>query len=203
MTIDYIFNETEKEDAAGTRKMDQILEDVKAILAKYPDHKVYVTGHSLGSALSTICAFYLACEDDDAIPKPVTCVNFASPRVGGWKFAEAVHYLEKNKQLRMLRSINENDIVTAVPKTGYYHVGHQVTCYKDGLFRKNIEPEIIYMNPTEGFVKRWRKYRTNSILSNLAADHGIGGYLGRILKGKPFLEKKSLNQMYIDEKVFE
>ena len=175
--------------------------DAKAILAKYPDHKLYVTGHSLGAALSTICAFYLACEGDDAIPKPVTCVNFASPRAGGWKFAHAVHYLEKNKQLRMLRSVNENDIVTTMPSTGYYHVGHQVTCYEGGRV-KNIEPEILYMNPTEGFFQRWRKYRTNSMLGNLAADHGIGIYLKRIVEGKHIIEKKSLNQMYIDEKVF-
>ena len=32
--------------------------------------------------------------------------------------------------------------------------------------------------------------------------NGIGIYLGRVAKGKHIIEKKSLNQMYIDEKVF-
>jgi hypothetical protein len=62
-----------------------------------------VTGHSLGAALSSLVAFYLACEDD--IPKPVTCLNFASPRIGDSGFRDAVRSLEQRKALRMLRVV--------------------------------------------------------------------------------------------------
>jgi len=181
------------------------LSDVKSIIAKYPDHNVYVTGYSLGAALSTITAFYLACEDDETVPKPVSNINFGSPRVGGWRVSEAVHCLEKGKQLRVLRSINENDNVTTLPRGRFYHVGHQITCYTDGWFKKNIAPEFIYMNPKSSFFSRWSKYRTNSIIGNLnlSSDHNIGDYLKRIVQSKPYLEKKSLNQMYLDNKVFE
>ena len=70
---DYMFSPTiDKDDPEDTTKFDQILADIKPLLEKYPDHKLYVTGHSLGAALSTLASFYLACDPD--IPKPVRYV---------------------------------------------------------------------------------------------------------------------------------
>jgi hypothetical protein len=119
-----------------------------------------VTGHPLGAALSSLVAFYLACEDD--IPKPVTCLNFASPRIGDSGFRDAVRWLEPRKMLRMLRGVvyvsvsrrafstsspfhvtrlcnhlpfclcsNEGDSsISTFPITNYYHVGMQIRLYK-------------------------------------------------------------------------
>ena len=85
----YLFKETAKEsDEENRTKYDQIVEALSPLLKKYPDHKLYVTGHSLGAAMSTIAAFYLSC--DPGIPKPVTCLNFASPRVGNAAFLKTV-----------------------------------------------------------------------------------------------------------------
>jgi hypothetical protein len=110
---DYMNNETFTEvDAPGTTKKDQILKAVRDLLAKYPGYKVYVTGHSLGAGLSTIAAYYLSVEDD--IPKPVTCLNCASPRVGDGNFLEAIEHLEQSSKLRHLRVAIENDSITVM-----------------------------------------------------------------------------------------
>ena len=100
----YVFNKTkDATDNTEFRKYDEILEDVKSMMADHPGYKLYVTGHSLGAALSSLVAFYLACEDE--IPKPVTCLNFASPRIGDPGFRDAVRSLEQRKMLRMLRVV--------------------------------------------------------------------------------------------------
>jgi hypothetical protein len=85
----YLFKDTTDETDEGDRsKYDQIMEALSPLIKKYPDHKIYVSGHSLGAALSTLAAFYLSL--DPGVPKPVTCLNFASPRVGDHAFRKAV-----------------------------------------------------------------------------------------------------------------
>jgi predicted lipase len=102
--FNYVFNPTKDEmDDSEFRKYDEILADIKPLLKKNPSYKLYVTGHSLGAALSTVVSFYLACEPD--LPKPVTCINFASPRVGDHNFLEATRWLEKENLLRMMRVV--------------------------------------------------------------------------------------------------
>jgi pimeloyl-ACP methyl ester carboxylesterase len=76
------------DDTAGTTRHDQIMDDLKSILAKYRDYKIFVAGHSLGAAL----AFYIACDDD--LPKRISCLNSASPRFGGWEIFRGVQDLE-------------------------------------------------------------------------------------------------------------
>ena len=95
-------HKVETDDAEFTKR-DEIWQDIKRLLKEYPDYKLYVTGHSLGGALSTMVAFYLAC--DPEMPKPVTCINFAAPRIGNWAFLDGVKWLEEQKYLRMLRVV--------------------------------------------------------------------------------------------------
>ena len=181
----------------GTRKYDQICKDLKSLLAKYPDHKVYVTGHSLGAALSSIAAIYMACDPD--LPKPISCVNFASPRVGGWKVFQAVNHLERMKYIRVLRSMNDNDTVTVIPTTGYWHFGFQCMTYADGWFRKAGPPQILYMSPDDGIFTRWTKALNNSFLTSLNLRYDHEDYIRRINNAKDHLQKTSLNALYLDE----
>lgn len=196
----YIFDETRDDnDAEGTTKYDAILADVKSLLLKYPDHKVYTTGHSLGAALSTITAFNFACDPD--LPKPISCINFASPRVGSYELLDSVRYLEKNKQLRMLRSVNENDTVTTIPPVGYEHVGFQVTTYKEGWFGRIYEPDIDYKKENDGLWTKFRRNMSNGIISNLNFGYDHGAYTERINLAKEDLEKTSLNELYSNRRV--
>ncbi|CAB4261923.1 unnamed protein product [Prunus armeniaca] len=91
-----------------------------------PLHKwhVYVTGHSLGGALSTLLALELS---SSQLAKrgviSVTMYNFGSPRVGNKKFAEV--YNEKVKD--SWRVVNHRDIIPTVPRLmGYCHVAQPV-----------------------------------------------------------------------------
>lgn len=55
----------------------------------YKDYKLYVVGHSLGGALSSMVAFKLAGSNKKWIPKPVTCISFEGPMNGGVEFRDA------------------------------------------------------------------------------------------------------------------
>ena len=159
---DYLFaNTTDTRDVETFTKYDQIKEDVLGLVKKYPGYKLYVTGHSLGAALSTIAAFFLACEDN--IPKPVTCINFASPRVGTRSFLSACQYLEKTCQLRVVRAMNAHDTIAVFPIAPYVHVGFQVTLYKDG----EKKPDLHYPNLKLDWVEWAKISMRNSLLASL------------------------------------
>ncbi|KAF6250498.1 hypothetical protein COO60DRAFT_1705829 [Scenedesmus sp. NREL 46B-D3] len=82
---------------------------------------VYVTGHSLGGALATLCAYDLAGRRGaSAAGKRVHMYTYGAPRVGNKAFADAF-----NKRLKgdAWRITNKADIVPSVPRLmGYAHV---------------------------------------------------------------------------------
>ncbi|KAL3944728.1 MAG: hypothetical protein SGBAC_001199 [Bacillariaceae sp.] len=192
----YVFDFTFDEDDPVTwRKYDEILEDVKLLLQEYPDYKLYVTGHSLGAALSTIVGFYLACDPD--IPKPVTIVNFASPRVGGRHFLYAARWLERKRWLRVLRVVNNGDTIAAMPMTNYHHIGIQLRLFKD----IGKEPRFTYPSAEETYRKYVGRLWENSVGKsfNLRYDHG--DYRERVDKDKLFLIKYDMNSLYDDNEL--
>jgi len=123
---DYLLNPN---DEGGTSKYENIVTELKALCTQYPGFSVYCTGHSLGGALSTLAAFYLAIESDTVIPKPIRCISVASPMLGDWRWRNAFMWAEKEGLLRQLRITNDGDIVPRVPTisiltmTTYKHVG--------------------------------------------------------------------------------
>ncbi|KAL7546875.1 hypothetical protein ACHAWF_010199 [Thalassiosira exigua] len=121
---DYLFSPSER-GAVGPNgetlsEYQEILQEhVLPVIKEYPSYKLYITGHSLGGALATLFAFEIAAEPDSVIPKPVTCVTFASPYVGDQSFREAHQQLERLGKLRSLRIVNHKDIVTTIPKMAF------------------------------------------------------------------------------------
>jgi len=86
----------------------------------------YVTGHSLGGALSTLCAFDLAMQGTFG---DIICYNFGSPMVGSQAFTESFNDIVPT----CWRIVNENDAVCQVPRLiGYSHCGRKVLLCKDG-----------------------------------------------------------------------
>eukprot|EP00793_Prasinoderma_coloniale_P002892 PRCOL_00002374-RA len=81
---------------------------------------VLTTGHSLGGALATLCAYRLTkCTYDiDNIPTqgvPVEMVNFAAPRVGNPAFQREL----EQSHAHLVRIVNNNDIVPRLPPRSF------------------------------------------------------------------------------------
>lgn len=107
-----------KERKGGENKFQEIMKHVSELFEdseRQQTYRLYVTGHSLGGALATLFSFYAAASDDYNIPKPVTCVSVASPRVGEGLFQQAFTSLEEQGKLRHLRIVNDGDPVTLMP----------------------------------------------------------------------------------------
>jgi len=136
---DYLFD---NDRIAGQQMYDRIIEDIKPLLTmEEAPYGVYVTGHSLGAALSQLFSFQVAGErrNADWMPKPITCISFAAPRQGASGYRAAVEQEEKMGLIRMLRINNEDDIVPTLPpwslgwrKRLMKHVGINLRLGADG-----------------------------------------------------------------------
>ena len=140
-----------------------ILALVWSLLVAKPDYSLYVTGHSLGAALSTLCGYELSKD----LNNKVTVVNFASPRVGNIGFREKC---DKKSNLCIYRITNDKDIVTCAPFINYKHVGTNIH-----ISDSNIN---IYKNCSYPWwmYSLWRCWRIS--------DHDVDLYYTRLKKHK-------------------
>lgn len=98
---------------------DKLKECVQQLLKENPDFTVYVCGHSLGAAVSTLFGFMFSHETDNNV---IVC-SFASPRVGNYEWKKQ---FEAKTNLTHFRITNKRDIITAFPMYKYYHVGDNI-----------------------------------------------------------------------------
>ena len=89
-----------------------------------PNYDIYITGHSLGAALSTLFGYLLSSKTN----KKITVVSFASPRVGNKEWKKD---FESKENLTHYRITNNRDIVTALPMWDYHHVGINLQLFED------------------------------------------------------------------------
>ncbi|GAB0490403.1 hypothetical protein MMPV_001640 [Pyropia vietnamensis] len=97
----------------------ELLDDVRRCLTEVPNRRVMVTGHSLGGALATLCAFdcrvQLGMSELD-----VTVITFGSPRVGNRAFTR--RFLAAVPVC--FRIMNHSDGVTNVPSSFFSNFEH-------------------------------------------------------------------------------
>jgi len=91
-------------------KIDCILDEVEEVLEKYPTFQLYITGHSLGGALSVLASLEAAARLGTKLAGPITNVAIANPRVGDERFRQAIHKLEEEGKLRCLLVHNRCDL---------------------------------------------------------------------------------------------
>ncbi|KAL3916222.1 MAG: hypothetical protein SGILL_005275 [Bacillariaceae sp.] len=108
------------------------------------DYKLFVTGHSLGGALTNFFCFFASCEERFTRNGPVQAIAFAGPYCGGHSFADAFRHQERNKKVQLVRVTNNNDMVPRLPTNfrigrrgcRWRHVGIGVTMPRVPWFGK-------------------------------------------------------------------
>jgi triacylglycerol esterase/lipase EstA (alpha/beta hydrolase family) len=135
---------------------------------------VTIMGHSLGGALATLCADFLA-----TAGMPIAnVVTFGSPRVGNGKFARG--YNEELADLT-LRIVNARDPVPHVPWMlgTYRHVATQV--YLNNLGSAVMDAPLLVaaaeLGQTLGSITTQQAAQA---ALDIAKPHHIGSYLGKL-----------------------
>jgi hypothetical protein len=98
--------------------IDDIIQTVRSHRTR-ENPTIWVTGHSLGGALASLCGFELA-----RLGYRIQVVTFGSPRVGNKAWQTAFN---AQPTLRSLRVTTPRDPVSASPIINYYHVGSTLT----------------------------------------------------------------------------
>jgi hypothetical protein len=106
--------------------LDEVWPDLLPHMAQLDSrgHKIWITGHSLGAALATLCAARYG------NIQGTYC--FGSPRVGDNGFKEKL-------DVKIYRFVNNDDIFCQVPPRGrYVHVGELKFIHSDGIIRDHV-----------------------------------------------------------------
>jgi len=100
--------------------LPQVLPAVTNLRKQYPSFQIFVTGHSLGAAISVLCALELS----EAGYDNISVYNYGLPRVGNQAFANYYDSMIPNT----FRVVNGHDIVPHTPtiNQGFYHVATEV-----------------------------------------------------------------------------
>jgi triacylglycerol lipase len=140
---------------------DLVVEQVQRLRDR--NQELWITGHSLGGALSVLAALTLAIQDQ--------CVNgvytFGAPRVGDADFSSSYNsYL----QAQTLRLVNHRDMVPRVPplQWGYQHVGQMIYFNQQGQLQQGSQFWEDMLETMRGL-----DYRT---LGDAVRDHDMHAY---------------------------
>ena len=143
-------------------ELDKLWDDVTYEQHKHHNKKLYITGHSLGAAMATVCTSRM-----EEYTEVIQLTTFGSPRVGTRKFV-------KNIATPHMRFVNNNDIVTKVPLfiMGYKH--HGVLQYI------NFYGNIRKLTTWQAIKDKWRGWRSG-VLDGVV-DHGMDNYVKHLEK---------------------
>ncbi len=128
---------------------------------------VWFSGHSLGAAMATICAY--RCKASSITGDLQELHTFGSPRVGCKRYV-------RHAQIKHYRWVHNNDVVTRVPPPwmGYRHCGDEIYLDRFGRVRK-LSGVSRSRDRWRGFVSGLLKWKFDPF-----ADHSIGLYAKHI-----------------------
>jgi hypothetical protein len=114
-----IFNTSKPyKNITSQSRLERIIREVNNLKKQYSDHRLYVTGHSLGGALGLIAALELAAQFGKP-GRPVTFVGIANPRAGTEGFRDACEVLEREGKMRCVGVHGHLDIVPMLPGSAF------------------------------------------------------------------------------------
>lgn len=145
------------------------------IRAERGKRSLWLTGHSLGAALSTLATAKLRLEKDEPVNGLYT---FGQPRIGDRDFAQRFDQDFGNQSFRY---VNNNDIVTRVPfrSMKYSHVGSFRYFDADGDQRDDISWWAKLLDRIEGRLDDLFNFTPDGI-----TDHSMDRYLECLKKAK-------------------
>jgi hypothetical protein len=103
---------------ASQSKLEEVLDKVKALLDQYPEYNVYITGYSLGGALSLIMAMEAALKLSSK--GPITCIVFGNPRVGNRDFLHVVR-VSRTRPSKLALSVRSLPCFLCCANTSHLH----------------------------------------------------------------------------------
>ena len=148
------------------RLLRSVSTQVEEVLTKAPKTKLFVTGHSLGGALSVLFGIRLALKNPK---RNVQVINFGCPKVGNAAFAQLVNNTEN---LCVQRVAHKNDIFTRVPNLGYNHVGHTIRIDEE------VEPRAYMWHTGLSAMTNWNP------LMGRVSHHLMAGYIDALRSHK-------------------
>ncbi|MEM6654244.1 MAG: lipase family protein [Planctomycetota bacterium] len=133
------------------------------------ERTLWFTGHSLGGAMTAICAG--RCKLSHIASTPQAVFTYGAPRVGNKRYVNHV-------RLQYYRWVNNNDIVPRVPPRwlGYRHAGEEIYLDRNGRI-KNIHGVLRARDRFWGFLRSLRRWRIDHF-----SDHLMGEYIDAILR---------------------
>ena len=179
-----------EQKSSTTNKFDEIVNSIKPILANNPKHRLFVTGHGIGAAISQLVAFFLTFNNNDGIPLPISSIAFSTPRVGDANYWRAAQLLEIAGKLRTCRVVlQDTDSMPLYPSNKeYVHAGHQVS-----FPAKTGPPKASYPTPKHDGIARVGRFGKKPKDYKTTKD-----YLNSIEKNKDALMDMHLNKLYED-----
>ena len=146
-------------------EVDKLFPTVLQCIPKQTNKKIYITGHSLGGAMATVCASRL----EHLNP---TLYTYGSPRVGGSWFVRGL-------KVEHHRFVNNNDLVPGFPLwiMGYAHHGSLVYINHYG----NIRKMTYWQRFKDKLRGRWAAMKKKQFFDGLV-DHSIGLYADKLKK---------------------
>lgn len=190
--LDYLFNAdwTAPHEDSKFEQIVKILREIRERTAhngdKYADYEIFVTGHSLGGALSQLLSFALAGSPLTEDLTHIQAITFASPRPGDNKFSKAYEKLERDDKLHHIRVTNSGDYVPVAPSIPFF--GYSQTGLNIHVF-DNKKAEIKYQNT------KWVFSQVQ--LSNPGNMHGLTSYFERLVNEEnKDLMKMSMHDLY-------
>lgn len=148
---------------------DEVMENIRILRAK-KQRPVFLTGHSLGGALATICSLDLWVKLEIS-RREIFVSTFGSPRVGNADFA----MVYKEVVPLHWRIVVDPDMVAKLPKVGYRHVGKKAVLTPHGdMF---LDPSALEARPWSGETAGFAYHRKASYLLAMRAwcirNHGM------------------------------